>query len=276
MFEYLKLIDRKKAVAIFVLGLISGLMNFLFLGFINMMIGKVLAKENTIDIIYIILFVGLMLGFMWSRRSLSFIIIKFSQEVFWKLRATVLNTILNASYFQVERRKDQIHACLIQDVSVLTGFSMSVINFMSAIVMTIGCFAYMGMESVPLMFITLGVAVAGIVIYLIGVRINGKLFEVARNLEDNFMKSFLDILSGFKEIHMNPKIGKDIYNQKIKKISSDAYVSETKAVTSFLNIQITGEVLFYILIAFILIFYTFFAKESTSSIISFVFILLYL
>lgn len=276
MFEYLKIIDRKKAISIFVLGILSGLMGFLFLGFINLMIGEIMLGNKTTDLIYILLFGFLLLGFIWSRRALAYIIIKFSQEVFWKLRATVLKTILNASYFQIAKRKDQIHACLIQDVRVLTGFSMSLIHLMSAIIMTLGCFAYMALMSWPLMFITLGVSVLGIAIYMIGVHFNGKKFEIVRELEDNFMKSFLDMLSGFKEIHMNPRIGKDIYDKKIKGIADQAYVSETHAVTGFLNIQLLGEVLFYMLIAFILIFYTYFSTESSASIVSFVFILLYL
>lgn len=276
MFEILKIIDGRKALAIFVLGLVSGLMGFLFLGFINMMIGHVMGGEDTVDILYIILFCFLMLGFMWTRRALSYIIIKFSQEIFWKLRSKVLNTILNASYFQINKRTNEIHATLVQDVGVLTGFSMSLIHLMSAIVMTVGCFVYMGMMSIPLMLITTAVSLIGIAIYLLGVRFNKKQFVIVRELEDNFMMSFLDILSGFKEIHMNPKIGKDIYDKKIRNISNDSFINNTKAMTSFLNIQITGEVLFYFLIAFILIFYTFFTDESAASIVSFVFILLYL
>jgi putative pyoverdin transport system ATP-binding/permease protein len=276
MFNFLKLINRRKAVAIFVLGLISGLMSFLFLAFINLMIGLILQKKNTLDLNYIILFCSLILIFMWSKMSLSYIVIKFSQQIFWKLRSEVLHTILKANFYQFNKHKDQIHAVLIHDVNILTHFSLSIIQFLSAFIMTIGCFIYMGMQSPLLLLITLGISILGVTIYWIGVHFNRKKFALSRGLENSFMKSFLDIISGFKEIYMNPKIGRDIFNRKIKKISNESFINNTEAYTGFLNVQITGEILFYLLIAFILICHSLFIHQSAASIVNFVFILLYL
>lgn len=276
MLNFIKLIDSKKAASIFILGLISGGFSFLFLSFINRLIQVVLDGGNSADASYIIFFVFLMLGFMWTRRVLSFIIIKFSQRVFWSLRTEVLHTILKANFYQVDSRRNQIHASLVQDVNVLTDFSLSIINFLSALIMTVGCFIYMGLQSVPLFLLTLGVSIVGIAIYWIGVFLNKKKLIIARELEDGFMKSFIDILTGFKEIHMNPKIGQDIFNKKIRNISDESYLNNTKAFTGFLNIQITGEVLFYSLIAFILLYSSYFVDQTPASIVNFVFILLYL
>lgn len=276
MLNFIKLIDSKKAASIFILGLISGGFSFLFLSFINLLIQVVLDGENSADTSYIIFFVFLMLGFIWTRRALSFIIIKFSQRVFWSLRTEVLHTLLKANFYQVNSRRNQIHASLVQDINVLTDFSLSIINFLSALIMTVGCFIYMGLQSVPLFLLTLGVSIVGIVIYWIGVFLNKKKLIFARELEDGFMKSFIDILAGFKEIHMNPKIGQDIFNKKIRNISNESYLNNTKAFTGFLNIQITGEVLFYSLIAFILLYSSYFVDQTPASIVNFVFILLYL
>lgn len=276
MFDFLRLVDREKAAKIFVLGLISGLINFLFLAFINLMVGLVLTKKNTFDFNYIILFCSLMLVFIWSRIELSNIVIKFSQQIFWKLRSEILRTILKANFYQFSKRKDQIHAVLIHDINVLTGFSLSIIQFFSAFTMAIGCFIYMGMQSKILFLITLGVSIFGIMLYRISVNFNKNRLILSRELENRFMKSFLDILSGFKEIHMHPKIGRDIFNRKIKNVSNESFINNTKAYTGLLNTQITEEVLFYSLIAFILIYNSFFTSESPASIVNFVFILLYL
>ena len=116
MFDFLKLIDRKKAVAIIVLGLISGVMSFSFLAFINFMIQLVLNSKKASDFNYIIFFCALMVAFIWSRRALAYIVIKFSQNIFWKLRSEVLHTILKANFYHFDKRKDQIHAVLIQDI----------------------------------------------------------------------------------------------------------------------------------------------------------------
>ncbi|OQP47885.1 cyclic peptide export ABC transporter [Niastella populi] len=276
MFNFIKLINPKKAISIFVLGLVSGGVSFLFLSFINLMVGIILSKQNTSSINYIIYFCILLFGFVWSRRALSYIIIKFSQQVFWKLRSEVLHTLLAANFYQITHRKGKIYASLVRDVGVLTGFSLSIINFLSALVMTVGCLVYLGMQSTPLLLMTLGVSVFGTVIYWIGVYFNNKKLKYSRELEDGFMKSLLDVLDGFREIHMNPGIGHDIYDRKIRKISNESYLNNTTALANFLNVQIIGEVLFYSLIASILFFSSYFIQESPESIVKYIFILLYL
>jgi putative pyoverdin transport system ATP-binding/permease protein len=132
------------------------------------------------------------------------------------------------------------------------------------------------MQSTSLLLMTLGVSVLGTVIYWIGVHFNNKKLKYSRELEDGFMKSLLDVLDGFREIHMNPRIGHDIYDRKIRKISNESYLNNTTALVNFLNVQIIGEVLFYCLIASILFFSSYFIKESPESIVKYIFILLYL
>lgn len=275
MFDFLKLIDRKKAAAIVVLGLVSGSISFLFLGFINFMIGLIVNKRSAEDFNYVILVCFLLLTFIWTKRALAYIIIKFSQRTFWKLRSEVLHTILKANFYQFNKRKGQIQAVLVNDINVLTNFSLSIIQFLSAFIITVGCFIYMGLLSKTLSLITLAVSVFSIMIYWIGVYFNKKRFDASRELENSFMKSFLDILSGFKEIHLNPKIGWDIFNNKIIPISQDSFANNIKAFSGFLNLQITSEITFNTLIAFILIFNSFFINESPATIVNFVFILLY-
>jgi putative ATP-binding cassette transporter len=270
------LIDPKKAISIFVLGLVSGGISFLFLSFINLMVGIILSKQNSSSINYILYFCILLFGFVWCRKGLSYIIIKFSQQVFWKLRSEVLHTLLSANFYQITQRKGKIYASLVQDVGVLTGFSLSIINFLSALVMTVGCLVYLGMQSTSLLLMTLGVSVLGTVVYWIGVYFNNKKLKYSRELEDGFMRNLIHVLDGFREIHMNPRIGHDIYDHKIRKISNESYLNNTTAFANFLNVQIIGEVLFYSLIASILFFSSYFLNDSAESIVKYIFILLYL
>ena len=276
MFDFLKLIDRRKAIAIFSLGLISGVISFLFLAFINFMIGIILSKKNSSDINYVILFSFLMLFFIWSKRSLAFIVIKFSQHMFWKLRCQILLMILKANFYQFSKRKDQIQASLVRDVDVLTNFSLSIIQFLSSFIIAVGCFIYIGIQSKALFLITIGVSLVGVIVYLIAVKFNEKKLETVRELENDFMKNFMDILTGFKEIHLNPKIGTEIYNRKILKVAGDAYQNNIKAFTGFLNMQIIGELVFNSLIMFIIIYGSTLINVSHTLLISCIFVLLYL
>ena len=93
MFGISHLIEKKKVISILVLGLISGLFSFLFLAFINYMIGTILENGGEFDRSNLILFILLLLGFIWSTRGLSTLTIQYSQKIFWDLRTEVLQII---------------------------------------------------------------------------------------------------------------------------------------------------------------------------------------
>lgn len=259
------------------LSILSGVWNFLFMNLITRMISIIIANEYALfSREYALIFSMLILFSIWTRKTLSAGIIKLSQKLFWTIRKQILSMILQANYEQLTNRRAKIHSAIVNDVNMLTGASMNIIDFISAGILSISCLIYLAFISFVLFCITLGIATIGILIYYYGSRNNIKNFENARNMEDSFIGYFNSILNGFKEICIEPKKGATIYNNKIIPIANETYENNQKAFVGFLNIQITGQVLFNVLVSIILLLFSLTLNIKNSDTVRFVFALLYL
>ncbi len=268
--------DKKPILAGIILGVISGLLSFSFLAFFNFMIGIIIMENyNEVNRNYILVFVVIVLLFIWSRRAMSFTFIKYSQRLFWKLRMELLSIILKSNYTELDKRRPEIHSALIHDIGTLTQASLNIIHFITSSVVLISCLAYMYYLSGVLFLITIITCVLGILVYLLGSRKSDVLFIQTRDLEDGFMKNFNAILNGFREIHMDNKKGLGIVAKNIEPISQRSFSNNTNAFVGFLNNQITGQILFYILIASILLVFSVKLEIEGIIIVNFLFILLY-
>lgn len=258
------------------LGILSGLCSFLFINTVTSVIGQLIAGNFTNTREYLLIFVAIILFFIWIRRILSVIIIRLSQNLFWDLRKQIVSLVLRSGYQELATRKTEVHAAIVNDVSILTQASQSIIDFFTAAVLTIVCFIYLATLSWILFAITLLVAFVGIGIYQLRANANIKDFQKARSLENNFQASINSILDGFKELFMEPEKGKAIFEKQITPVSEMANENNTRAYIGFLNNQITGYTLFYVLIAAILIYLNAALKIEVRYTVTFVFTLLYL
>jgi putative ATP-binding cassette transporter len=259
------------------LGILSGLWSFLFVNLITQVISLIMAGNfKSISKEYIAVFAFVILLFVWTRKIISSAIINISQKLFWSLRKQILSLVLKANYQQLSGQRTEIYSAIVNDVQTLTQASMNIINFFTSIIVGIACLIYLASLSLILFSITLATALLGMIIYHFSSKKNIRDFEKSRNLENNFLESFNAILNGFKEIYMEPKKGRAIYDHKINMIANDTYKINVSALTGFLNNQITGQILFNILISSILLFFSIVLEIKTSDTVSFVFILLYL
>jgi putative ATP-binding cassette transporter len=258
-------------------GLLSGLCSFLFINMVTRVIGLLVAGGLTgISQEYIIIFAAIILLFVWTRRTLSLAIIHLSQRLFWNLRKQILTLMLGTGYQQMAARKTEVYTAIVNDVNILTQASLSIIDFFTATVLAFSCLIYLASVSWILFLITLVFAFVGVGIYHFTAKRNNDHFQRARGLEEDFIRQLNAILNGFKEIFMEPRKGKALYGQKIAAIADKAYQDNTKAFTGFLNNQITGQILFYMLISSILLFFSVILKVKPGDTVSFVFTLLYL
>lgn len=259
------------------LGLLSGLFSFLFINSVTRMVSQFMTGGmKTVHHEYIIAFAAIILLYVWIRRTLALKLIDVSQRLFWSLRKQVLSLILKANYQQLRSRKARIYAVLVNDVNVLTNTSLSLIEFTTSTIVALACLVYLMTISMPLFLITLGIALLGVTVYVVGSGRNNAHFEKARNLEDGFIERLNSILNGFKEIYMEPRKGRAIYDQKVRRIAGEAYRNNTAAFTGFLNNQITGQVLFYLLISSVLLVFSIQLDIKPEATVNYVFILLYL
>lgn len=270
-------VSKGKISQYVLLGILSGLFSFLFINFVTRVVGLIIAGEfTTIRKEYVVLFLSIILVYIWSRRALSIAIIRLSQSFFWQLRKQILTLVLNANYQQLTARRAEIDAAIVSDVHILTQASMSIIEFFTSLILAFSILVYLAFISWVLFAITLGVAAIGILVYYFGSQYNNRDLEGARTLETTFIGHFNDVLNGFKEIYMEPRKGHAIFRQRILPVAGRSLSSNLSAFTGFLNNQLTGQVLFYVLISSVLLFFSIILDIKSSDTVRFAFALLYL
>jgi putative ATP-binding cassette transporter len=273
----LPMIGRLGFFMYILLGILSGLFSFLFINFLTRVVGLIIAGAYTRPgEEYIILFSLIILFYIWGRKTLSLAIIELSQRLLWSLRMQILSLVLNANYQQLSARKINVRSSMFNDVYVLIDASMNIIGFCTNLILAIACLIYLLSISLLLFSITLGIAILGAAVYHFSSKKAANGFQEYRNLENKFMESFVDIIDGFKEIFMEPRIGRNIFKNKISVIAEDSYNNNLKAFTGFVSNQVIGQVLSYILISSVLLYFSVALKIKAADIVSFVFTLLYL
>lgn len=259
------------------LGILSGLFSFLFVNCVTRVLALIAAgKMTTINITYVLIFAGVILLFVLTRRTLAVAIVNLSQKLFWDLRMQVLQLVLHANYQQLTCRRPRVHTAMVNDVSVLMEASLSIIQFSTSTILALSCFVFLASVSLPLFFITLVIALSGISVYHFSSGRNRLQFIGSRTLENKFQETFISILDGFKEIFIDPAKGQFIYEHQVKAIARKSYASNKKAFTGYINNQITGQVLFYVLISAILLVFSIIWKVRPANTVTFIFTLLYL
>ncbi|GGE66419.1 pyoverdine biosynthesis protein PvdE [Pedobacter psychrotolerans] len=184
--------------------------------------------------------------------------------------------MLKAKFSQLASKKVDVHTAIVNDVGLLTEASVNIISFITSLILGISCLVYLASISFVLFLLTIIVAAIGASVFHLRSNRNNKNFEKYRQYENDFLENVNSILNGFKEIYMEPKIGKSIYEKKIKKIAKGSYQVNVTAFTGFLSNQITGQILFYLLISSILMFFGIQLNLPSNDIVSFTFTLLYL
>ncbi len=259
------------------LGIFAGLSGFAFIYLINTTTDLLMSGEmKPYDQYYIGLFAITILIFMISRRAMSKYMIDLSQNVFWNIRKDIVKLLTKSKFYETQRLKDEIYAGVHNDAGAITNASVLVIEFGTSLILVVSCLAYMAYLSFPLFCFTFATIVIGMVTYHFSVKRNNKRFVYARELESRFLKNFDDIFFGLKEINMEPQKGDDILNKKMIPIINDAQYSNKRGLVGYLNSQIFGTLVFYILIAFLLLHVGFMLEIEAGKIINFTVILLYL
>ncbi|SFF10347.1 putative ATP-binding cassette transporter [Chitinophaga sp. CF118] len=270
-------IGRGTLLSYVLLAIFTGLCSFLFINTVTRVIGLTIGGSITnISQEYFIIFASIIVVFIWVRRTLSLAIIKLSQKLFWRFRMQIITQVLKANYQQLSARKTEIQAAIVNDVNTLTNASLTIIDFFASFILALSCLIYLASISWQLFSITLIVALSGAAMYHFNSKRNLNFFGKARKLETEFQENYNAIIDGFKEIYMEPRKGAVIYDTKISTIAGSAYHNNLTAFTGYLNNQITGQVLFYSLLASVLLFLAAAFQLKPGDMVSFVFTLLYL
>lgn len=258
------------------LGIIAGIANFLFIVEVNTVIDLLIRGAFPKEHNFLLIFSIIIIGFFISRMLLSQGIIELSQKVFWGTRKAIVTAVIKAPYLKVRKLKGEIYAALTGDVNNITNASLVIIRFISSIILVITCFIYLGYLSMILFMVSIICIAIGVLIYLKTTKVSNCKFKNVRGLEQDFMRGFNSVLDGNKEIKINPKKGEDLLHSTLLPIITEGEQENISAYTGYLNSQLISQLIFYCVIVMILVLVGNYFTLDTSTIVSFVFALLYL
>jgi putative ATP-binding cassette transporter len=264
-------------VKLVLIGIAGGLASFAFIAMVNQvlqgMINPAAESQRALFTLYFSLTIVL---FFFSKRILSIGIIRLSQTIFWTVRKEIIRIALHSPYKELNDSRNDVLAVLTTDVDNITAASFSIIELIISAILIISCILYMFFLSPILSGISLVVIFFGAGLYHITGGKLDKLFSRTRELEVTFIRYFNAILSGAKEINIEPKKGREIYENKLMKAAEEGQTNNTKAFVGFMNNEMIGQVLFYVLITFIVLFSGYIFTIKNEIVISFVLVLLYI
>jgi putative ATP-binding cassette transporter len=258
-------------------GIAGGGASFAFMFMVNKVIQMTIANQLPSNPLKLPLyFSGIILLYFISRRILSVNIIKLSQNVFWKVRKKIIRIFLQAPYRKLMAEKNEIYGVLTTDVGNLTSASLFAIDLIIAVILVIASIVYMIVLSPLLSVISMAIIGVGVLIYRVTSDKLSKTFLTTRQLEVSFLKHFNALLGGAKEISLEGRKGNDLYNNQLIPVADESHARNNKAFIGYLNNEMTGQVLFYLLITFIVLYAGRLFDIPGGVIISFVLVLLYI
>lgn len=259
------------------LGILSGLANAGLLKLINNVISDLsLSDKYQLNIKSIGLYLIVVIVLIFSQRIFSKYIITLTQKIICKIQLEILEKIRLSNYDNFKSiGSERIYSSLTQDAGVISSVAASIVYACTSLVTVVFCLCYLAYVSLIGFSLTLFVIGVAVTIYIL----RQKAIEIgltkARELQNTFFKFINDLLSGYKEMKVNHQKSDDLYQNYIKKNSMKVKDLSTKAIVSYLDNSLTGQLSFFLLIGFILFYFPFIVTNH-QVVISYIFIILYI
>lgn len=268
---------RNKLIGLTCLAILVGLSSFIFIFTVNNAISS-LISENFLERFnhYVSILLGSVFIYFFTRRLLVAGIIKESQRIHWEIRKDIIRLILNAPYKLLVRYKSDLYSTLTADINNITNVSFIIVSFISSIILIVSCLVYMAVLSFNLFAISIMVISIAVLIYFVRTNRSNLEFFKVRELENTFNNIFNSILLGAKEIKVNRKKGEDIYVTDLTETIDIARKTNTDAYLRYLHSDVMSQLFFYLLVIFIIVCGGQLFLAPVDTIVSFVFVLLFL
>lgn len=265
--------DDKYILILSLLSIVSGFGNALIIFTVNMSINS----SNDMKFKLLIYFVLGIILYIYSQKIMRRKLIDITNNIVYSKRIEIVKHILKASYNKFEKiEKGRIQSTLNNDTETISNFVNILIGGITSTITLICCFIYLGWINIyALILSVLIILVISSIYYLIGKYAN-KIGEEARDLQSVFFKFINDLIGGFKELSLN-KNKKQEFQEEMEQSCNKYRIKKTKSSLAFANMFVIGELLFTFAIGTIALIFPLILKNlESTSIASYVFILLYM
>ncbi|MBW9155188.1 cyclic peptide export ABC transporter [Clostridium tagluense] len=265
--------DDKPILILSILSVVSGFGNALIIFTINMGINS----SNNMKIKLLVYFVLGIILYVYGQKIMRTKLIEVTNGIVYSKRMEIVKCLLKAPYNKFEEiEKGRIQSTLNNDTETISRFANILISGVTSAITLICCFIYLGFISkYALLLSVIVILLIASIYYLVG-RYANKIGEESRDLQNIFFKFINDLICGFKELSLNGKRNNEFEVDMEK--SCDKYrIKRGQSALAFANMFVIGELLFTLAIGAVALIFPLILKNlESTSVASYVFILLYM
>lgn len=138
------------------------------------------------------------------------------------------------------------------DIRQLSQLPEILIDTIQSVIIILGCFLYLFWSSFVAGIITLVLMATMFVFYIVRNSRIEKDLQIARSLENDYLRYLNDLLYGFKEVKTSKKKNKNIHHNFLKRNRENRIAIVKKSTTKYARNELLGNYSWYVVLGFIL------------------------
>ena len=233
---------------------------------------------TTIQLKYVLFYFTLAgLLYLVGRRVLQSRLVNLSFDIIYDLRMKLIDRLFNTSFQKYEKLDTgRVIAVLNNDTGQLGGTANIFVTILSSIITTLGAFLYLGAIAFWATLVTVGVIIIVAAVYYIVTQKAAKLFNIARNTQNEYLSLLNGLNAGFKELSLH-SAKKIAFRRDVEGVTNRFRFTSSDAVVRFVNAFMVGEsMLIMVLGAVAFAIPVLLPHIKNSTLMSFIMVLLYL
>lgn len=265
--------DEKPFFPLIVLSFISGFGN----AFIIFTISEALNRKNAISSgLFLYFLLGIVI-YVLGQKIIRTNMISITNQMVYTKRIELIEKVLRTPFCQFEKIEDsKIFASLNNDTEVISRMPNVLVGALTSLVTLLCCFVYLGSISMVGLLMSFGIIVCAATLYFFVGRSANKLWERARDIQNEFFGFINDLVHGFKELSLNGA-KRNGFEKDIEKSCGEYRDKRVLAAGRFVNVFVIGELLFTIVIGSVAFIFPLIFKEIPANMLqTYVFVFLYM
>ena len=256
-----------------VLGIVSGLSVTGLLATIN----RAMTQTGGPGVDTALLFAGLCLLTLACSTGSSLLSNRVGQRVVANLRRELAAKILVAPIEQLERyRSHRLIPVLLNDVTTLSNFALSVAPMVIAFTVTLGCLSYLAFLSWQILALTVLTVVIGTGAQYLAHLSGMRSILTARDGEDELQKHYQAISDGAKELRIQRPRRQHMLDEQIFGTTERICSANIRAANIFVSAETFGSMLFFAVIGIAIAFQALWPSTEKTVLGGFVLVMLYM
>ncbi|MGE8405826.1 MAG: cyclic peptide export ABC transporter [Pseudomonas sp.] len=256
-----------------VLGIVSGLSVTGLLATIN----SAMSQPGGPDVDTAWLFAGLCVLTLACSTGSNLMTNQVGQRVVANLRRELAAKVLVAPIEQLERyRSHRLIPVLLNDVTTISNFALSVAPMVIAFTVTLGCLSYLALLSWQILLLTVATVVVGTGAQFLAHKAGMRSILVARDGEDELQKHYQAISAGAKELRIQRRRRQHMLNQQIFGTTERISRANVRAANIFVSAETFGSMLFFAVIGIAIAFQALWPATEKTVLGGFVLVMLYM